>query len=214
MAKRTQRSQRSKKQSKKGSKKSSKKQSKKSSTSTVSQETKRLNALETLIQKHQDKLCHLELIVGTEDEGEYDKMRKNGTMVFARIHAEWCGHCQRLMPEWEDLRKWHETNLKDKNSPYSSMVLASVEDTHLGKVAEKYPEFKANGFPTLLLLKNGEVMNSFEGERNSSNLKQFLEDNVKSSSMRGGGKRRRRSRKYRRKSARKTRRNRRKTSRK
>lgn len=192
------------KQSKTSRKKTMKK-SKQSKSSKSSKEQQRLESLSQLIQENPDKLCVFDLVVGTND-AEYDKVRSNGQPVFARIHAKWCGHCNRMVDDWKQLEQWHKTNMKDKSSPLSSMVLVSVEDSDLGKVREKYPEFQANGFPTLLLLKNGQVMDTFQGERKFGGFKKYLEDRV-GGGMHGGRKRSR-------KQSRKTKRTNRKSSRK
>ena len=154
---------------------------------------KSMEKLGKLIEDHPENLCHIDLIVGTNEE-TYEEARKNGTPVFARVHAKWCGHCQSMKQDWEDLKKWHMANVKNKNSPLHSTLLVSVEDTELPQVTEKYPELKADGYPTLMMVKNGKVVKPFMGPRNLESFKTFMSDG-----MRGGRKTRRR-RKSRRKS--------------
>lgn len=148
-----------------------------------------------LIQDHKDKLCHIDLMVGTNDD-TYESARKNGTPVFARVHAKWCGHCQAMKQDWEDLKTWHMENVKDKSSPLHSTLLVSVEDTELPQVTEKYPELQADGFPTLMMVKNGKIVKPYTGPRNLEAFKTFM-GNGSPHGMRGG---RRKTRKPRRKS--------------
>lgn len=167
----------------------------------------KMESFGNLIQDHKDKLCHIDLVVGTNDD-MYDSARKNGTPVFARVHAKWCGHCQSMKQDWEDLKAWHMKNVKDKSSPLSSTLMVSVEDTELPQVTEKYPELQADGFPTLMLVQNGKVVKPYTGPRNLEAFKTFMGNmgNMENGSphgMRGG---RRKPRKTRRKPRRKPRR--------
>lgn len=172
----------------------------KSRKSRKSQKMKSMKEFGKLIEEHPDNLCHIDLIVGTNEE-TYESARKNGTPVFARVHAKWCGHCQSMKQDWEDLKKWHMANVKDKTSPLHSTLLVSVEDTELPQLTEKYPELQADGFPTLMMVKNGKVVKPYSGPRNLEAFKTFM-----SSGMHGGRKSRRKSRKTRKSRRRKSRR--------
>lgn len=160
---------------------------------------KSMEKLGKLIEEHPDNLCHIDLIVGTNEE-MYENARKNGTPVFARVHAKWCGHCQSMKQDWEDLKEWHMANVKDKTSPLHSTLLVSVEDTELPEVVEKYPELKADGYPTLMMIKNGKVIKPYTGPRNVEAFKTFM-----SNGMHGGRKTRRKKRKSRRRKSRRRR---------
>lgn len=154
---------------------------------------KHMTSLGNVIDNHPDRLCHIDLTVGTNHQ-TYEKARTQGTPVFARIHAKWCGHCQAMKQDWEDLKEWHTANVKDKTSPLHSTLLVSVEDTELPQVTEKYPELQASGYPTLMLVKNGKVVKPFTGPRNLETFKTFMNHHGSHASMHGGRKKHRRRR--------------------
>lgn len=141
-----------------------------------------------------DKTCHIDLAIGTKGDKTYEKARKEGMPTFVRVHARWCGHCQELEPVWSELKEWHEKNIKNKKSPLESILLLSVEDTELARAKEKYPELHADGYPSLMMVRNGRVQNQFQGPRSLPSLKTFIENQAKDMRprrYRGGSKSRR-----------------------
>lgn len=160
-----------------------------------------------------DKTCHIDLAIGTKGDKTYEKARKEGMPTFVRVHARWCGHCQELEPVWNELKDWHEKNVKNKKSPLESILLLSVEDTELERAKEKYPELHADGYPSLMMVRNGRVQNQFQGPRSLPSLKTFVENqarDMRPRRYRGGSKKsRRRHTRRRRKSKAKPRRHRR-----
>lgn len=159
-----------------------------------------------------DKTCHIDLAIGTKGDKTYEKARKEGMPTFVRVHARWCGHCQELEPVWNELKDWHEKNVKNKKSPLESILLLSVEDTELERAKEKYPELHADGYPSLMMVRNGRVQNQFQGPRSLPSLKTFVENqarDMRPRRYRGGSKKSRRRHTRRRKSKAKTRRHRR-----
>lgn len=160
-----------------------------------------------------DKTCHIDLAIGTKGDKTYEKARKEGMPTFVRVHARWCGHCQELEPVWNELKDWHEKNVKNKKSPLESILLLSVEDTELERAKEKYPELHADGYPSLMMVRNGRVQNQFQGPRSLPSLKTFVENqarDMRPRRYRGGFKKsRRRHTRRRRKSKAKPRRHRR-----
>lgn len=163
------------------------------------------------VEQSLNKTCHIDLAIGTKGDKTYEKARKEGMPTFVRVHARWCGHCQELEPVWNELRDWHEKNVKNKKSPLESILLLSVEDTELERAKEKYPELHADGYPSLMMVRNGRVQNQFQGPRSLPSLKTFVENqarDMRPRRYRGGSKKSRR-RHSRRKSTAKTRRHRR-----
>lgn len=142
-----------------------------------------------------DKTCHIDLAIGTKGDKTYEKARKEGMPTFVRVHARWCGHCQELEPVWNELKDWHEKNVKNKKSPLESILLLSVEDTELERAKEKYPELHADGYPSLMMVRNGRVQNQFQGPRSLPSLKTFVENqarDMRPRRYRGGSKKSRR----------------------
>lgn len=74
----------------------------------------------------------------------FDDFIKKNDMVLAEFYAPWCGHCQKLEPQYEAAA----TELKDTN-----LHLAKVDCTEHKELCEIHD---VKGFPTLKLFKNGQ----------------------------------------------------------
>ena len=85
------------------------------------------------------------------------------------FYADWCGHCKRFKPDWDDLSK--EMNKDDKK-----MVKVNLggDDSKNEEIMAKY---NVDGFPTVALLNNGNLQQVYQGERTKSGLKEFMTSN-------------------------------------
>ncbi len=87
--------------------------------------------------------------------------------VVALIHANWCGHCQNMMPEWEkmssqisgraDVRKIEQSEMDAKMPELQSFVKGGNR-------------IEAGGFPTILKIVNGKV-SYYAGDREARKMK-------------------------------------------
>jgi len=93
----------------------------------------------------------------------FEELTKDGAWLI-EFYAPWCGHCQRLVPVWEQLA----TAQKGK------FHVAKVDCTVEKDLATKYG---VRGFPTIKLLNNG-VVTDFNGQRTVESFAQFVENNV------------------------------------
>jgi len=89
-------------------------------------------------------------------------------VAFVKFFAPWCGHCKRLAPTWEELAGKYTEN-KD-------VAIGHVDCT------ENDNENKAicdgngvNGFPTLLIFKDGVKVEEYNGKRGLDELAAFVE---------------------------------------
>jgi thiol-disulfide isomerase/thioredoxin len=87
-------------------------------------------------------------------------------MVVGRIHANWCGHCKDLIPEWAKMKK----QLGPKKYKFVS-IEQSNEGPHLerlnkylGIVEEEKKVKMKEGYPTIFKALNGRV-EYYEGPR-------------------------------------------------
>ncbi|XP_071811453.1 protein disulfide-isomerase A4-like isoform X3 [Apostichopus japonicus] len=119
--------------------------------------------------KPKDNDGPVRIIVGNTFDKEVRQTEKN---VLLEIYAPWCGHCKKLEPVYKKLGK------KYKDS--DSVVIAKIDGT-----ANDLPmEVQAEGFPTLFLVKGGDLENliKFEGgERTVASLSAFIEENTTAS---------------------------------
>ena len=81
------------------------------------------------------------------------------------LHMEGCGHCKKLMPEWD---KFAETN-------NTSIITKSVEKDDDRALVKRYG---VKGFPTILLLdSNGKKLDTYGGPRTAKGLLDYCQQN-------------------------------------
>lgn len=84
--------------------------------------------------------------------------------------ADWCGHCQRFKPVWNQIKNsFNKVNYREFD--------ADIDKT----VIEKYnmSGYKISGYPTIML-KKGENMIEYNGERNQESIVNFIKSYTKS----------------------------------
>jgi thiol-disulfide isomerase/thioredoxin len=80
----------------------------------------------------------------------------NKKAVIVLIHADWCGHCRRLEPEWNTMKSSLDNNVKQNiifeeiESAELDQKLPLVSKTYLGGKPLEY-----RGFPTIGSIRNG-----------------------------------------------------------
>ncbi|KAI4893266.1 hypothetical protein NFI96_019665, partial [Prochilodus magdalenae] len=82
--------------------------------------------------------------------------------LLVEFFAPWCGHCQRLAPEYEAAA----TRLK------GTVSLAKVDCT---VSSETCGRFGVNGYPTLKIFRNGEEASSYDGPRTAGIAFEFID---------------------------------------
>ena len=120
------------------------------------------------------------------------------------FHADWCGHCQQLKPEWDSM-------VKNLNKNNLGGLLARIEEKNLDK-AECDKDIQ--GYPTIRVFKNGTKSKDYSGKRQSKELSEFVESilskSPKTNEQSGGRKKRKKRRKRKSRRTKKTKRKRRK----
>ena len=84
----------------------------------------------------------------------------NKTFVFFRMNG--CGHCDDMKPEWNKF-----TSSYGDDGP---VELKEVEKDDMTTQQQTW----VKGFPTLVLVENGKVLKTYEGERTAAGFKSFL----------------------------------------
>ncbi len=81
------------------------------------------------------------------------------------LHMEGCGHCEKLMPEWDKFDKMNNT----------SIITKAVEKDDDRALVKRYG---VEGFPTILLLdSNGKKLDTYTGPRNAKGLLDYCQQN-------------------------------------
>lgn len=94
---------------------------------------------------------------------------KKGNVVFLKLHAEWCGYCKKLQPEWEKLEKKYENDTK--------IMIADIEEKDeetLKRFMQQFPKVQIQGYPTLLLITQKGVL-SYDDARSFESMDTFLQ---------------------------------------
>lgn len=92
----------------------------------------------------------------------FDDIISKEKLVFVKFFAPWCGHCQAMAEDFKSAA----TELKGK------AVLADVDATVEEELAKKY---KVDGFPTLKMFADGELLTDYHGGRDKESIIKFIE---------------------------------------
>ena len=95
------------------------------------------------------------------NKAEFEAIKNNG-VVLVDFYADWCGPCKMLGPVLEDLAGEYEGKAK--------IVKVNVDETP--EVAIKYG---VSSIPTLLIFKDGELVNKAVGAYPKESIVELLE---------------------------------------
>lgn len=83
----------------------------------------------------------------------------SGTGVIM-FYANGCGHCEKLKPIWRKLKSTYVT-------------LQSIEAKGNGVLLDRYG---ITGFPTIIKIKNGDLVSKYSGDRSIEDLSRYIEN--------------------------------------
>jgi len=81
------------------------------------------------------------------------------TFVFFKMNG--CPHCVKMEPEWEKFKKVCPSSIKTKT-------------LEAGANKKEAKEYGVSGFPSLLMVSGGKVIDTYNGERNSEGFSKFV----------------------------------------
>jgi len=116
------------------------------------------------------------VVVLTDDnfDGIVKDSNKN---VLVEFYAPWCGHCKKLVPDYEKLAGIFQSE--------SDVVIAKLDATEEKKKAE---EFKVTGYPTLKWFpKDNKDGESYDGGRTLADFVEFINEKTGSQRTKDGG---------------------------
>ena len=88
---------------------------------------------------------------------------KNKKVLVLFYNTE-CGHCKTLKPEWDKA----EAEMDDK------MVAIDVTDSSNEEVKTIITKYKVNSYPTMVVLDNGNITETYDGERTKDALVSYV----------------------------------------
>jgi thiol-disulfide isomerase/thioredoxin len=103
------------------------------------------------------------------------KKKQGKPIIVGLIHANWCGHCQTLMPVWEEMVKTIKGNksfhiVKIESSDLNKDARMAHINSKLSKDSRK---LEANGFPTIFKVKNGKL-EYYDKERQADAMRKWF----------------------------------------
>lgn len=101
------------------------------------------------------------MILHIVDEKEFDEVIKEGK-VFVDFFATWCGPCSMLAPVIEEM---------DQAGEFGEIKIVKVDVDEAPEIAMRYG---IQSIPTLLLLENGQIINSALGFMPKPMLRKFI----------------------------------------
>jgi thiol-disulfide isomerase/thioredoxin len=100
------------------------------------------------------------------EDGSDDK--KTAELMFFSV--DWCPHCKTAKPEWEQLK----AEYKDKKINGYKVIFTDIDCTKETPQVEKLMNtYKIEGYPTIKLLKDGQVID-YDAKPTKDTLVKFL----------------------------------------
>jgi thiol-disulfide isomerase/thioredoxin len=105
---------------------------------------------------------------------QHKKQHNTPRAVVGLVHANWCGHCQHLMPEWNKM----ENNIKNDPKLNTKCNIVKIESEHVNNELPKYEnmineKIPVEGYPTIFLIKNKRI-EKYGGERSAEALRGWV----------------------------------------
>jgi len=103
-------------------------------------------------------------VIELESYDQFNKVVENSPNLVIDFHAEWCGPCKMLGPV---LSKVIEANEK--------VDLLKIDVDEFDELAA---HFQVRAMPTVVMVRNGEVVDHFMGLKPEDELVEFIERNM------------------------------------
>lgn len=107
-------------------------------------------------------------------EKNHHPQNTNKTAQVCLFYATWCGACQQFKPEWDSAKLEMDGNVVNG---YRVQFVEYDCSENAGEAAAKMKEYNIDGFPTVKLVKDGQVI-TFSGDRTKENIATMLDTNL------------------------------------
>ena len=100
--------------------------------------------------------------------------KKHKKTVIVLIHADWCGHCQRLMPEWQQMKETLDENERS-NITFEEIESANINQRlpEISKIYMDGADIEYNGFPTIGHIQDNQFK-KYNDERNKEQMLKWI----------------------------------------
>ena len=93
-------------------------------------------------------------------------LMNNQKKIFVLFYNKNCSHCQELKPAWDKIEAAHGDTM-------TSVDLTNNSDTNVEAISKK---FNINAFPTMLVIENGKVSDTYNGGRTEDELTNYVKN--------------------------------------
>ena len=100
----------------------------------------------------------------------YNTENNTNQTEFLFFYVDWCPHCKTAKPEWEKVKEEYQGKTINGYTVIFKEINCTNESTDIEQMISQY---KIEGYPTLKLLKDGQVID-FDSQPTKSSLEQFL----------------------------------------
>ena len=103
--------------------------------------------------------------------GSSDSSSSNGkTAELMLFYADWCPHCKTAKPIWDDLKNEYQNKTINGYQVIFTEINCTTESAEVEEMMNKY---NVEGFPTIKLLKDGQII-EYDAKPSKATLTQFL----------------------------------------
>ena len=120
------------------------------------------------------------------------KEKKERKILVGKVYADWCPHCQKLQPTWEDLKQSLEKEAKSRGFILEMVDVEESQKEELENLKKANPDLKADSFPTIFRREEGGSIEYYNGSRELHDLKNWA---LNTKDSKKGGKKKKASKK-------------------
>jgi thiol-disulfide isomerase/thioredoxin len=95
---------------------------------------------------------------------------ETNTAELMLFYVDWCPHCKTAKPDWEEVKNEFQNKTINGYRVLFTEINCTTESEEVEKLMNKY---KVEGFPTIKLLKDGQVI-EYDAKPSKDTLIQFL----------------------------------------
>jgi protein disulfide-isomerase-like protein len=93
-----------------------------------------------------------------------------GKKALVLFHADWCGHCKKFIPEWNEISKI----VKDKTDDVMLVKVECGDASNNKKHSEIMKKYSIKGYPTIVSFETSGNHSEYDGDRSKDGILQFL----------------------------------------
>lgn len=106
----------------------------------------------------------------SNDPSHGEDVKSGNTAELMLFYVDWCPHCKTAKPIWEDIKAEYENKTINGYHVIFTEINCTTETAEVEQLMNKY---NIEGFPTIKLLKDGQVI-EYDAKPSKTNLEQFL----------------------------------------